>query len=58
VNGRTTVVGIFSFSACDPTSPSGFASVTDKMDWILQNTDAGDYQCPPFSKKSFSVDYI
>ena len=60
VNGRTTVVGVDSFgdtSTCDPTSPTGFASVTDKMDWILQNSDAGDYQCPPFGKKSFSVDY-
>ena len=55
VNERTAVVGVVSFGPldCSPSEPTGHASVTNKMDWILQNTDAGDYQCPRIGKVFF-----
>ncbi len=48
VNGKVTVVGINSYvqGACMLKTPQGFARVSFQKDWILQNSDAGIYQCP------------
>ena len=47
VNGKVTVVGITSFVSgnCSTTRPMGFARVASQRDWIIDNTDAGNYQC-------------
>jgi hypothetical protein len=49
VDGKVTLVGVSSFvlSKCIPNKPMGFASVTAHLDWILANTDAGEWQCHP-----------
>ena len=47
VNGRVTVVGIVSFGTaiCTPLVANGYERVTFQKDWILNNTDAGNWQC-------------
>ena len=47
VNGRVTVVGIVSFGSetCTPLVANGYERVTFQKDWILNNTDAGNWQC-------------
>ena len=47
VNGRVTVVGStsFGYTGCPTTAPPVFARITAGKDWILANSDAGNYQC-------------
>jgi hypothetical protein len=47
VNGKVTLVGVVSFGGqnCPNNLPVGFARVSFQKDWILSNTDAGDWQC-------------
>jgi hypothetical protein len=47
VNGKVTVVGIVSFgrTTCTPLVANGYERVTFQKDWILNNTDAGNWQC-------------
>ena len=47
VNGKVTVVGStsFGFTGCPTTAPPVFARITAGKDWILANSDAGNYQC-------------
>jgi hypothetical protein len=42
-----TLVGVVSFGGqnCPNNLPVGFARVSFQKDWILSNTDAGDWQC-------------
>ena len=47
VNGKVTLVGVtsFGFTGCPTSAPPAFARVTNAKDWILANSDAGNYQC-------------
>jgi hypothetical protein len=47
VEGRATVFGVFSFGEkdCQLNKPMAFARVTEFLDWILYNTDAGNFRC-------------
>jgi secreted trypsin-like serine protease len=47
VNGKVTVVGVVSFGGvnCPVNLPSAYARVSFQKDWILENTDAADWQC-------------
>jgi secreted trypsin-like serine protease len=47
VNGKVTLVGVVSFGGqnCPNNLPVGFSRVSFQRDWILSNTDAGDWQC-------------
>lgn len=48
IENRFTVVGVASFAAKPCTinthKPSGFAKVASHVDWILDNSDAGQCQ--------------
>jgi secreted trypsin-like serine protease len=59
-NGKTTVVGVTSFAdaKCSTASPSVFARVTTVKDWILSNTDAGDYQCSTGTKGENNLHFV
>jgi hypothetical protein len=48
VNGKVTLVGIVSFGGqnCPNNLPVAFSRVSFQKDWIISNTDAGDWQCP------------
>ena len=47
VNGKVVVVGIGSVitNNCNTSRPMSFARVSSQKNWILENTDAGNYQC-------------
>jgi hypothetical protein len=47
VNGKVTLVGVVSFGglSCPTNLPVGLARVSHQKDWILSNTDAGNWQC-------------
>ena len=47
VNGKVTLVGVVSFGGqnCPNNLPVGFSRVSFQRDWILSNSDAGDWQC-------------
>jgi hypothetical protein len=40
-------VGIVSFGypSCSPLQPNGYGRVTFQKDWILNNSDAANWQC-------------
>jgi secreted trypsin-like serine protease len=47
VNGKVVLAGISSFGKdCgNPEFPGIFARVSNQLEWILANSDAGQWQC-------------
>lgn len=47
VDGKATVVGVASYvsGSAPAEAPQVFTRVTNALQWILHNTDAGNWQC-------------